>query len=308
MVSGTAKIETEGAYCIYTYGSVIISEDAQVSSPHITSPNYGAIICGALEIKDNAKFSGNIGRGNWPADKITISDNAKVDGIIYADSAFVKNKSMVNGIIEATLYAKISDYAQIISTSYCAIDIQWSWYETNVTVSGGLVFAQKANYGVICCTDSITITETGMLLAWNSYAGNREYKLFDTKDISKFPATATAYWDKKGEEFGISYANGDNMGFIPLDVNVLSIHEPVSTGFEVYPNPTSGELHVTASTGSATNLTMSEVEVFDIYGRKQNVEFTSYGLTVLRSYGLTNLPAGVYFLKVGNEVRRVVKL
>ena len=304
MVSGTAKIETEGAYCIYTFGSVIISEDAQVSSPQITSPYYAAIICGALEIKDNAKFSGNIGRGNWPIDNVTVSDNAKVDGNIYADRAFVKNKSKVNGSIEAVLSVEITDYAQIISTSYCAIDKQWWWDESEVTVSGGLVFAHNSSYIlVICGTDSITITETGMLLAWNSNAGNREYKMFDTKDISKFPATATAYWDRKGEEFGISYANGDNTGFIPLEVNVLPVHEPVSLEFAVYPNPTNGELTI-----DNVQLTMNNVEVFDIYGRKQNVEFHSYGLTVLRSYGLTNLPAGVYFLKVGNEVKKVVKL
>jgi len=56
------------------------------------------------------------------------------------------------------------------------------------------------------------------------------------------------------------------------------------------------------------SLWYNSIEVFDVYGRKQNVEFHSYGLTILQSYGLSHLPAGGYFLKVGNEVKRVVKL
>jgi len=47
--------------------------------------------------------------------------------------------------------------------------------------------------------------------------------------------------------------------------------------------------------------------VFDVYGRKQNVEFHSYGLTILRSYGLSSLPAGVYFLKILTEKGVVMK-
>jgi len=45
---------------------------------------------------------------------------------------------------------------------------------------------------------------------------------------------------------------------------------------------------------------MNNVELFDVYGRKQKVEF--------HSYGLSTLPAGIFFLRVGNEVRKVVKL
>ena len=75
------------------------------------------------------------------------------------------------------------------------------------------------------------------------------------------------------------------------------------------PNPTSGEF--TMDNGQLTmnneQLIMNNIEVFDIYGRKQNVEFNSYGLTVLRSYGLTNLPAGIYFVKITSEQGVVIK-
>ena len=72
------------------------------------------------------------------------------------------------------------------------------------------------------------------------------------------------------------------------------------------PNPTTGEFTI-----DNEQLTINSVEVFDIYGRKQNIQFHSYGLTVLRSYGLSNLPAGVYFVKIfttqGEIVKKIVK-
>ena len=70
----------------------------------------------------------------------------------------------------------------------------------------------------------------------------------------------------------------------------------------IVPNPTTGEFQVTSY-----KLRVTKVEVFDIYGRKQNVEFNSYGFTVLRSYGLSNLSAGIYFVKITTEQGEIVK-
>jgi len=86
----------------------------------------------------------------------------------------------------------------------------------------------------------------------------------------------------------------------------LNINENLYDDIKIYPNPTTGEL--TIDNGQ---LTMNSIEVFDVYGRKQNVEFHSYGLTVLRSYGLSHLSAGIYFVKIktnqGEVVKKVVK-
>jgi len=70
----------------------------------------------------------------------------------------------------------------------------------------------------------------------------------------------------------------------------------------IVPNPTTGEL--TIDNGQ---LTINNVEVFDIYGRKQNIQFHSYGLIILRSYGLSNLPSGIYFVKIFTEKGEIVK-
>ena len=94
---------------------------------------------------------------------------------------------------------------------------------------------------------------------------------------------------------------------------------------QVYPNPTSGEIQVTIAGQARNELQVTSIEVYDVMGRKiqsfgcgsspqrvsgsnfQNLE-TSKHKTIIN---LSNLPTGVYFLKIqtddGAVVRKVVK-
>jgi len=72
---------------------------------------------------------------------------------------------------------------------------------------------------------------------------------------------------------------------------------------EVYPNPTSGELHVTSDA-----LHVTGVEVFDLIGRKQKAESRKgeeeKGEMVI---DISGLPVGVYLLKINTDAGEVVK-
>jgi hypothetical protein len=78
---------------------------------------------------------------------------------------------------------------------------------------------------------------------------------------------------------------------------------------QVYPNPTAGEL--TIDNGQ---LTITGIEVFDIYGRKltshssflTSNSFTSHS-SPLTSIDISEFPAGVYFVRVRTEEGEVVK-
>ena len=85
----------------------------------------------------------------------------------------------------------------------------------------------------------------------------------------------------------VKYANGE-----------VGIAERELFEIRVYPNPTNGELRIENG-----EWRMERVEVFDIYGRK----VLEPPLTVLRSYDLTVLPAGIYFLKIATDKGVVVK-
>jgi len=84
----------------------------------------------------------------------------------------------------------------------------------------------------------------------------------------------------------------------------VSVSEPSKelSEIRVYPNPTDGELRIENG-----ELKIENVEIYDVYGRK----VLEPPLTVLRSYDLTVLPAGIYFLKIatdkGGVVKKVVK-
>jgi len=73
-----------------------------------------------------------------------------------------------------------------------------------------------------------------------------------------------------------------------------------SSKFKVYPNPTTGELYIQSS-----KFKVQSVEIYDVFGRK----VLEPPLTVLRSYDLTVLHSGIYFVKIYTEAgQKVAKL
>jgi len=142
---------------------------------------------------------------------------------------------------------------------------------STIAITSGVAFAYgNSMLNVVGLSSYSGPTGTGIVLAWNKQAGNTHYEKQSKEDIFVSPATATAHWDVIGGKAGIYYANGTNTGFIPLEVSVLSVSEPATAGFNVWPNPTTGELRV-----MSYELRVGEIEVFDVYGRKVGAKFLS---------------------------------
>ena len=85
----------------------------------------------------------------------------------------------------------------------------------------------------------------------------------------------------------------DGVGIEPITNHELRI--------TVYPNPTTGELRITNYELQVTN-----VEVFDVYGRKQKIILHS-PFSILNSIDITQLPKGLYFLKITTEKGTLTK-
>jgi len=84
--------------------------------------------------------------------------------------------------------------------------------------------------------------------------------------------------------------------------------EPISQNskLQVYPNPTTGLLSVVSSQLSENRIHPNVIEISDIAGRVvHNVACTENRATV--KIDISHLPAGVYFLRIGNETVKVVK-
>jgi len=85
-------------------------------------------------------------------------------------------------------------------------------------------------------------------------------------------------------------------------------HNNIATGkILVYPNPTTGVLNLIQEQISNYELGITNVEIFDIYGKK----LSSHHLITSSSnhhINIAHLPAGIYFVKIGDETVKVVKL
>ncbi|MCL2290330.1 MAG: T9SS type A sorting domain-containing protein [Bacteroidetes bacterium] len=68
---------------------------------------------------------------------------------------------------------------------------------------------------------------------------------------------------------------------------------------KAYPNPTMGELRIINY-----ELQMGDIAIFDVYGKKVS---SFYSITLSNQIDISHLPAGVYFLKAGDEIVKIGK-
>jgi hypothetical protein len=269
-VSGTAKVTSSGkGFGIYSYGNVEISGNACISA----TDNH-AIYTGGSD------------------SKITISGESKIE----TTGSYPTIWTLGSGV-------EVRDYAQVIATKHLNAITSIQNSACMVTVSGGLVFAITSNiFTVISAPYFMGPIANGVVLAWNNEAGTTNYEIMSADDIQKLPESATAYWDKKGNLSGISYAMGDNTGFIPLDVEVvLSVKESILSNITIFPNPTTGELKVESG-----ELKVDNVEIFDVYGRKLSSNHL-ISKSSNHQINISHLPAGIYFLRVNEQTVKVIK-
>jgi len=294
---------------------------------------YGDITL-TVAIMDNAIITGNYegihsagnGRG-----RVLLSGMSKVTGYVRAftvelkDDAQVINENsgcaiqavdvvvsnsckVISKQSEAILAVnvEIKDNAQVILTHGYYYDE--TWYKRtaistggdnpSVMLSGGVVFAPTGDISeVIKCSNFTGPVDTGILMAWDKASGNTAYEMNSTVDILKLPESATAYWDKKDGNSGITYANGENKGFIPLeDVSVLSIKESILSNLNLFPNPVSNILHI--ETGN--NNPIPEVKIYSIQG-----------VLLIQTKGnqvdISMLARGIYMAEVEGVCKKVVK-
>ena len=83
-----------------------------------------------------------------------------------------------------------------------------------------------------------------------------------------------------------------------------SIHEVRDKSLLVYPNPTSGELYVRYEMLDM-RYEMSEIQILDVFGR--NISNLKPHVSNPITIDISHLPAGMYFLRIGSEIVKVIK-
>jgi hypothetical protein len=89
--------------------------------------------------------------------------------------------------------------------------------------------------------------------------------------------------------------------YIKPDINSIEENR-VESVIKLYPNPTTGELTI-----NNEQLTMNNIEIFDVYGRKvsshHHIPTSSHHLI-----NISHLPSGIYIVKMDGVCQKVVKL
>jgi hypothetical protein len=151
-----------------------------------------------------------------------------------------------------------------------------------------------------------TLTATGYPpITWSLEAGILPAGLYlsENGEISGIPESAGRF------EFAIRASNniGFDVGTFSISIDDFGVHENITTPVIVYPNPTRGVIYVTRdSRDSRDNLHITDVEVFDMYGRAVKTRRAA-SLQNTATLDISHLPAGIYLLRMGNETVKIVK-
>ena len=179
-------------------------------------------------------------------------------------------------------------------------------------------------------TVDVNDTYTFSIFVDNPHCGTPSYQWFSNTTLSNTGGTIIAgetgaNYSPNTDTEGIFYyyvevtntmtgnGNGGNLSaMIPsnavkIAVGVDGVETLKNDRITVFPNPTNGQL--TIDNGQ---LTISNVEIFDVMGRKIPLQFIegvdgAAGRGSYRSYDLTLFPAGIYFLKITTEAGVVTK-
>ena len=110
-------------------------------------------------------------------------------------------------------------------------------------------------------------------------------------------------------KFTVKATNALGVDTKALSINIgnVGISNHIINKTKIYPNPTTGELTIDNGVLNLIQETIDNVEIFDIYGKMQNAECRMRNAEGKVVINISNLTAGTYFIKLGNETVKVVK-
>ena len=234
-----------------------------------------------------------------------------IDGIFLGYNLY-RNGNKINEIpIVATEYRDenlaAGTYTYQVSAAYAHCVSEFS-DDVSVTIEPQLC-EPPANLSAIEENNTILITWNepenidGTLSGYNIYRDENQINealLVETKyiDIDLDPGTYTY-------QVSAIYEHCDESGLTEgFEIVYVGITDLQLSSFNIFPNPTTGKLTI-----NNEQLTIDNVEIFDIMGRKQKTESRKGEKEIV--VNISELPAGVYFVKISTEsgilTKKVIK-
>ena len=154
-------------------------------------------------------------------------------------------------------------------------------------------------------------SDTTIVLTWNSVMTATSYKVYQGEEViatvTETTYTVTGLTENTEYCFAVTAINENGESNKSAEVCATTKPDAIAenvASFNIYPNPVNDKLYIETLTPALT------VEIYDIYGRVQNLS-NSATQQLSNSIDVTNLNSGVYFVKVrtenGEAVQRFIK-
>ena len=138
------------------------------------------------------------------------------------------------------------------------------------------------------------------------YAGQRQQYEFvydmSTTNVEEMDDLEVAVWIQSYVTKEVHNSATLTEGFKEDDEDIDNITEEQISSVQVYPNPVNDRLYI------ETQTLIQSIEIYDIYGRRQQLSAISCQSSVI---DVENLKSGIYFVKIntekGNIVKRIIK-
>jgi hypothetical protein len=238
---------------------------------------------------DNAKY--NILHEDITIGNASSFQQATISGFFDIDKTDLKNPKI-----------KLKDITQYNRIYYTLImpNAQRKEAITSNLIASGLAFVNSNNtFGLIVKADNDTVINIEGLpdgkynvITTNS---NEKYKFHNQIEVKNNLINNIKV--KKGL-FALNQI---------VDINSVS---DLSKSISISPNPASDYIEINVGAGSKPAL-MVEFEIFNIFGEKTTLSDLSPALSEgegERKIDISNLPAGVYFIKIGDKLAKFVKM
>ena len=250
---------------------------------------------------------------------------------------------LYGGIIDGVLQYNYDETAKLTATGNMGYDFQ-GWMEDEAMVSTNREYSftveqPRTLYAVFTPRENensieITAHPTEAVIVWEGETGAGSYTLIIYMDADRTQEYARFEFDASGKIkssyshtvegltpeqqyfYTMTSYNSDNyklniaIGSFETTEEISIDNHPTRGAITLYPNPTSGELRIESGEFGEWRMENGEwriasVEVFDIMGRKQYAEIREMDGGALLN--IAHLPNGIYLVKAGGSVWKVVK-
>ena len=160
-----------------------------------------------------------------------------------------------------------------------------------LSIDGSMNFSAQKEFGGIATI--FTIEKNSIPASPSDYTINDGIIKFNERGI--YTVTMTNNAITSSESYPAKVVAEFNVGNVDITESAQE-----TSNIKVYPNPTYGQL-----TMNNEQLIINDVEIYDVVGQK--LQSTIVNLQSEITIDISHLPAGVYFLKAGNKVAKVVK-